>query len=310
MPRRIAFGSILIGLVLVGGLLYQALRPKPRRVVLPKHPLRFYDVPKPRVFAHDEFWKHVHTRLGAKHAAKIVNPLESNAGIRAWAQSVTWGQPDDLHKAKALYDAVTELPHGETKTYPSIKEAVAAMKEEKNKCRTAEEVFAQKKTWGAMFDCDELAHLYVAAARETGLQAFFVYAHPHHACAAIWIDNQSLLVDPQNDKFGATFLKFRILNDIETAALHLQWRYPFSRFADPATQQEKRERTDAYYLAVRLCPTWTHLRLNLVDCLESTFYYAAVEREARALLKLEPSNISRAVQIVTELQNRKPTSPR
>jgi hypothetical protein len=284
MKRRILFGSTLIGLVIVSGLLYQTFRPKPRRVALPKPPLCFYDVTKPRVFSHDEFWKHVRACLGDKHAAKIVNPLESNADIRAWAQLVTWGQPDDLHKAKALYDAVTELPHGETKTYPSIKEAVAAMKEEKNKCGTAKEVFAQQKARGAMFDCDELAHLYVAAAREAGLQAFFVYAHPNHACAAVWIDNQSLLVDPQNDKFGATFLKFRILNDIETAALHLQGRYPVSMFADPATQQEKRERTDTYYLAVRLCPTWTRLRLNLVYCLESTFYYVAVEREAREVL--------------------------
>ncbi len=83
MKRCIAFGSTLIGLVPVGGLLYQALRPKLRRVGLPKHPLRFYDdaelelgklvvhvgLPKhplrfydvttPRVFSHDEFWPQV-----------------------------------------------------------------------------------------------------------------------------------------------------------------------------------------------------------------------------------------------------------
>lgn len=272
MPRRIAFGSTLIGLVFVGGLLYQALRPKPRRVALPKHPLRFYDVPKPRVFSHDEFWKLVRARLGAKHAAKIVNPLESNADIRAWAQSVTWGQPDDLHKAKALYDAVSKLPHGKLAG-----------------CSTAQEVFYRRTALHPMFDCDELTHLYVATARDVGLQTFFTDVPPNHACAAIWIGDKTLLVDPQENKFGAKVEKFRVLNDVETAAFHLITSNLLDYFKrdDP----HFREKIDARHLAVRLCPQWTRLRLTLIESLRwGSRDLVGMEREARTVLKAEPSN--------------------
>jgi tetratricopeptide (TPR) repeat protein len=72
-----------------------------------------------------------------------------------------------------------------------------------------------------------LAYLYVALARAVGLRAYFAWvdelwdeSKDPHSCAIIFTSGGALLCDPAN-WVGVPHVKFRVLSDLEVAALHL-----------------------------------------------------------------------------------------
>src|SRR5260370_678785 len=93
---------------------------------------------------------------------------------------------------------------------------------------TAPQVFAAWNVPGASFHCQEFSFLYVALARASGLRAYHVLVEEDchgmelsHACAAVFIQGRSLLVDLAYSFFGAPHKRFKALDDVEAAAVYL-----------------------------------------------------------------------------------------
>lgn len=76
--------------------------------------------------------------------------------------------------------------------------------------------------------CDQYTRLYIALARQLGVEAYYVfvtkdyYGNPtSHACAAVVINNQALLVDPMYEWFGIPHQEYDILQDSRVVAIYL-----------------------------------------------------------------------------------------
>src|SRR5262249_33820158 len=75
--------------------------------------------------------------------------------------------------------------------------------------------------------CQEFAFLYVSLARAVGLRAYVVWVDVDpqgmrlcHTCASVFIGRKLLLVDVAYLSFGATHREFKVLGDLQAAALY------------------------------------------------------------------------------------------
>ena len=141
---------------------------------------------------------------------QIVNPIAANLVMTNWARELTLGSKDDWEKSHKLFDALSRHfssgPGG---------------------ARTAQEVFAAWPNPHESFSCQEYAKMFVALARATGVNAFYVHLERdfagnvvYHDCAVVFAEGKALLVDPAYRWFGAPHKEFLVLDDLETIAHH------------------------------------------------------------------------------------------
>ncbi len=150
-------------------------------------------------------------RLTPAEYKLVVNPLASTPAMDRWAQEMTRGATNDLEKARMIFQALTRhLDTGEIGT------------------RTAQEVFAAWNDPAQSFCCQEYAKLYVALARAVGVQAFYVHLEKdyageivYHDCAAVFIGDKALLVDPAYQWFGVPHKEYAVLDDVQAIAHQL-----------------------------------------------------------------------------------------
>jgi len=197
------------------------------------------------------------------------NPLECTAKMQHWAKSVTEDATNDVQKAKSLFDAIRA---------GAVPGPVAG-----NGYRTAAGVF---RDWGSVsntFLCQELAYLYVALARAIGLTARCALVEQDcygnqdfHTCAAIDLSGRTNLVDPAYSLFEAPHQRFRILDDVETLAVHLAGM----------------ESLAASRLACKMAPTLIIVRTSLFDKLAQEQNWKEAEIEKTALVQLNPDSPS------------------
>jgi Flp pilus assembly protein TadD len=143
--------------------------------------------------------------------AAVQLPLEASPEMTNWVQRIVLTNGSKLQRAKALFDALEA--HAQSGF---------------GKTRTASQAFSAWRHEGTMLSCQEYAYLYVALARAVGLRAYDVSVDEDcdgskapHACAAVVIGAQIILVDPAYDWFGAPHRKFQLLNDVQATAFHL-----------------------------------------------------------------------------------------
>lgn len=79
--------------------------------------------------------------------------------------------------------------------------------------------------------CGEMAFLYITMARAAGLKSKYVSVKVdcdnkkvNHGCAAVYIQNNPILVDPAYNKFDIYHRKYKILNDNEITENFVYWR--------------------------------------------------------------------------------------
>lgn len=256
---------------------------------VPLDPRRYRLKPPPRYTA-ETLQAYLHRELGAAQAARLANPLASSPELEQWARALTWDATTDWEKAAWLFHRL-RLPchHG-------------------GHTRTALEVFAQREEPGQSFDCDELSCLYVALARAVGLAAYYVDVQQDehgkvapHACAAVFLEGEAVLVDLTYHRFGAAHQRFRILDDLQTLALHLALRG-----TDPHRQ---RAAADEAAQAAHLFPDSPLIQLALAIALseEGRFEAAhAAARRAQQLLPLSP--VPHAIQGLIQMQAGRPAA--
>jgi cytochrome c-type biogenesis protein CcmH/NrfG len=138
--------------------------------------------------------------------------LASNAKMKAWALELTREGKTDLEKARRLFEALARRPDGR----------------KEGGTRTAEQVYSLWQKKDESFTCQEYAKLFVALARDAGLDAFYVHLEKdyegrvvYHDCAAVFVDGQALLVDPAYRWFGPPHQSFLLLDDVQVIAHQL-----------------------------------------------------------------------------------------
>jgi tetratricopeptide (TPR) repeat protein len=166
---------------------------------------------EPRRFTPEELRKELRERLTPKEFSQIIYPLDSSPAMKQWAVELTKDAKDDMAKARALYDALAQH------LSPSAGDS-----------RTAQQVFEDWKKPEVSFRCQEYARLYVALAREVGLNAYFApVSRDHddkaimHACAALFFEGKVILVDVNYRWFGVPHKKFSISNDYEAIVMQM-----------------------------------------------------------------------------------------
>ena len=164
----------------------------------------------PRSYTAQTLEAALRARLTRDEYQQVINPLASTPAMDRWGQELTRGATNDLGKGKRIFDALARhLDTGDLGT------------------RTAQEVFAAWNDPAQSFCCQEYAKLYVALARAAGIRAFFVHVEKdysgdivYHDCAAVWVGDKALLVDPAYQWFGAPHTEYVVLDDVQAIAHH------------------------------------------------------------------------------------------
>lgn len=195
------------------------------------------------------------------------NPLAGTPEMKQWAVQLTRGATNDLEKAKQLFEGITrQVPLG-----PGGKE------------RTAREVFQRRNERGQEFNCQEAAKLFVALGRAVGLTTFFTLVDRDyqgnlvvHACAAVFLKNEVLLVDPIYQWFGVPHQSFQVLNDVQAIAAH-------------CSQQDEPELPHRR-VSVKLDPSSVLGLSNLAGTLMGLEQWEEARRTAKKLKEIAPED--------------------
>jgi hypothetical protein len=170
--------------------------------------LVFHD--RPRVFTRKSLAIFLSQNLSPEDVKLVKNPLDSTPEMDDWARKVTAGKASDIEKAKTLFDELLRHPSGSGLAGDAM---------------SAQEAFDAWKAGNAPLYCEDWANLYVALGRAAGLQTFLVEvtkqydgATPRHACAAVLVGDDAVLVDLSIPWFGVPHQTTTILDDLEALA--------------------------------------------------------------------------------------------
>ena len=169
----------------------------------------FIQAPMPRRYTEEELDEIVPDKLTESQRLLATNPFSCSDSMRQWAKELTHGADEDLDKTRAIYEALAARldPPGPARS------------------RTAREVFEAWKNPEIRLVCMDRAVLFVALARTVNVNAFFVHVTKppdgtvmNHACAAVFLGDRALLVDPTQHWLGAPHQQYAILDDLKATA--------------------------------------------------------------------------------------------
>src|SRR6266850_1365663 len=171
----------------------------------------FLSAQEPKSYTDEALQQALAKRLSPEEVALVADPLASNEQMEIWARQLTQGATNGLDRGKRLFDGLAR----------HIDRDLGGI-------RTARESFKDWHLPGQSFSCQEYARLYIALARSVGLRGFYTVVKTDvagdevfHACAALFIGEKVLLVDPTYRWFGAPHKNFEIVDDLQATANHL-----------------------------------------------------------------------------------------
>ena len=197
----------------------------------------YLSAPQPKDYDAPALTKILNEKLFPAELTLVTNPLTCTPEMKRWAQTITAGATNDLEKAKRLFDTLSRH-----------------VDEGSQGWRTAQETFAIWQTPDVSLVCQDYALLYVALGRSVGLKTYGVFVEQEcngsqrllHACAALFIADKVLLVDPMYRWFGAPHKKFTVLDDVQTIAAFLTCR----------------DEPESARIALKLAPDWDYVQVN------------------------------------------------
>ena len=165
----------------------------------------------PKTYTEEGLTEALREKLNPEEMKNVTNPLAMTPHMKKWAHELTAGATNDFEKGRMLLEALSR----------HTKNGFGGR-------RTAQEVFLAWQNNNSSFLCEEYTYLYVALAREVGLQSFYTSVYQDckgrkllHACASVFLGKQCLLADPAYYWFGVPHQKYIILNDLEMIAIRL-----------------------------------------------------------------------------------------
>lgn len=220
---------------------YAALRRlKPR---LTPH---FVPAVPPQSFTPEALKRALRARLTPHEFGLAKNPLAATPQMAKFAHQLVGDAPNDMEKARRLfYGLVTRIDFSSGFNPPF-----------EDRERTAAQTF---KAWSdpwARIVCQDYAFLYVALAREVGLQAWPVWIIRDcrgrlvsHVCAGVFVNGKTLLADPSYRWFGAPHEEYQFEDDLQAIAAYMA--------------QSRSDTIALDKLAEKLMPDWPWVRFCL-----------------------------------------------
>jgi tetratricopeptide (TPR) repeat protein len=169
----------------------------------------------PREYSQGELAHTLGASLTTDQLRLVVDPISANsAKISTRANEIVSGATNRLKKAYLLYKAILDRPKGAARRLP--------------RPLTAEEALAALDNDMGLLRCGDLVFLFVSMARAAGLSAYVVdvqrdrlgKADPH-LCAAVFLENGALLVDPAYSLFGVRHKAFTVIDDLQVIAAYM-----------------------------------------------------------------------------------------
>lgn len=155
------------------------------------------------------------SKLSADQLKLVTNPVAITDGIKQWAAGITRFAQDDESKVRLLFAEFS-------------KRAGDGKLESRGSMRTAQQVLDVWSRPDVTLYCRDYAMLFVAAARCAGIKAYDVDvledafgSTAAHDCAAVYIGDRLVLVDPAQAWYGAPHKRFVVLNDVQAIAIYL-----------------------------------------------------------------------------------------
>jgi tetratricopeptide (TPR) repeat protein len=229
-------------------------------------------VAEPKRYNQESLSEELRRRLSPGELDLLVNPLSSTPEMDRWARGLTQQATNSLQMAEILFDALSS----HTNVGPPQFQWPP----------TAQQVFAAWTNSGTSISCQDLSFLYVALARAAGLRAYHVVVEQDcfkrrvdHGCAAVFVSDKALLVDPAYSLFGAGHTKFRVLDDVQTSGLY-------------ACSTGK---LDLCQAAAKLAPDLSIVQLSLFGGLARQGRWAEAENCLSAISRLDPDGPSTCV---------------
>jgi tetratricopeptide (TPR) repeat protein len=232
-------------------------------------PVTFVDDPMPKIYTGPMLQEALEKKLTREELEMVVNPIAGSPEIRRWALQLTERAENDLGKARAIFDGLARR---------SSFRNMRGM-------RTAQEVFAAYDDPNESFSCQEFAKLYIVMARDAGLKAFFTIVEKdrygraiNHACAAVFVDGKTLLVDLSYCWFGVPHKKFVIMDDMQMITIQL---------CEAANTEPNRSLSR---LALKLRPDIPISQFVLAMALASAEEWQEARRMTEAARQVEPEH--------------------
>jgi tetratricopeptide (TPR) repeat protein len=201
----------------------------------------YVEAVEPKSYTDQSLSQALREKLNPEEMKSVTNPLAMTPDMKKWAHELTAGATNDFEKGRMLLDALAR----------HTKNGFGGQ-------RTAQEVFLAWQNNNSSFLCEEYTYLYVALAREVGLQCFYTAIYQDrkgrkllHACAAVFLGKQCLLADPAYYWFGVPHQKYIILDDLEMIAIRL------------AESHQMPERQTA----LKLAPLNEYVRCSVIEAL-------------------------------------------
>ena len=169
----------------------------------------FIQASPPKRYTENELDKILWDKLTEDEHALVGNPFSCTDAMTQWSKELTRKVDKDLDKTRAIFEELSArlTLGGQVRS------------------RTSREVFEAWKDPKARLVCMDRAILFVALARAVNLDAFFVHVTrladgkvKNHACAAVFLENRAVLVDPTQHWLGVPHQGYAVLDDLQTAA--------------------------------------------------------------------------------------------
>lgn len=171
----------------------------------------FIDATPPRQYTPQQLKMALDAELTPDELPLAVDPLAHNNDMVKWACELTMGATNEMQKARMLFETLSHRLDGGELGF-----------------LTARGAFEHWNDTNVSLHCQEYAFLYTSLGRAVGLKAFPVVVdetcyseRTAHACAAVFLGEKAVLIDPSYDWFGVPHKRYRILNDLEAMGLFL-----------------------------------------------------------------------------------------
>jgi tetratricopeptide (TPR) repeat protein len=210
-PEAIEYHERALALLHQGGVNPDAIRLTERQIRRLKDTLTpaFLQIPMPKCYTEEAIDAILRDKLTERERSLVAHPFLCTDAMRQRAKDITRDADTGLDRARALFEELSARLDTPGRL----------------QSRVAQAVFDAWENPRIRLVCMDQAVLFVALARAVDVDAFFVHVTKlpdgtirNHACAAVFLEDRVLLVDPAQHWLGAPHQQYAILDDLQATA--------------------------------------------------------------------------------------------
>ncbi|PWU08964.1 MAG: hypothetical protein C5B50_28620 [Verrucomicrobia bacterium] len=179
-------------------------------------PPAYLTIEPPPVFTETQLKAMIHQKLSRKERLLAIIPFMRTPAMEKFARRIVLSATNDESRAHLLFEALITRTNNSAPPLQRVRN------------RTAAQAFEAWQAQEPDLYCQDYSLLFVALARAVGLKAFVAYVDEEedgalaiHGCAAVFLGEKAILVDPVYLRFGVHHPGFLVLNDLQMVGLFL-----------------------------------------------------------------------------------------